>query len=130
MKAIDFEQANFTLRAGGNTKTVALKLCLAAHSQIRGPVFYVSKWEMEQYEMEKYIVQIKEIMKDSGLSDQQEDAIIQKIISILPPVYLSVMHTPPPVMLLAESPFVEGAMKPLDAIARAMQTPNSRPEEN
>jgi len=141
MNSTDFKQANFTLKAGGNTKTVGLRCALCAHAKIPGPPFYVSKWEMEDFEKEVYRAKIADIVETfdylfMNKAEKDKKAFIDKIMSAMPKIWLSAMGAPTPVMVLASSPidepypFIDDFFKPLDSLAKSLQKPNHAPEDN
>lgn len=141
MKAIDFPQANLTLRAGGNSQTIALRIALCEQKSQPGADFYVSKWELEDYEKDAYRETIRlaihAVDQNSSMTPQQkENQLLNKMMGLLPKIFLAAMHTPPPVMMLAASPveepypFIDDFLRPLNDRAAQLNKLNNHPEEN
>ncbi len=133
MNAIDFKEANITLRAGDNPNTIGLRSCISRWNMMPGFNFYVSKWEMSEHEKEAYKKRLDEILFEHAESDLELDYafIIKTVLDNLPPVYLSQMNAPVPVMVLSESPFDEpNFLIPNDDIAGPLNKPNAHPKEN
>lgn len=141
MKAVDFTQSNLTLRAGGNTQTIGLKIALCTNKQIPGPDFFVSRWEMEEYEQNAYrekLTQMITILHAHELTPERIKFLVEELIKVMPKVWVSAMHTPPPVMVLASSPaedqepypFQENFLIPNTTKADQLNKLNSHPDEN
>ncbi len=101
MQPIKFDQVNMTLRAGENPGTDDMPVALASWEQIPNQMFYVSKWQLSPEELKQ--------VNETGC------------------IFISVMHTPPPIMPLAENPFDQMGFKPLNAIANAL---GANPKDN
>lgn len=128
MNPTDYKQTNITMRSGDNTNTIALRTCLSGRSDMPGNIFYVSKWLMDETELAAYKDRIVEVLKDVDIIDQ--NALVEKIAECLPEIFLSCMGGMMPVNVIVGNPFEQGWMKPLDAIAKSLQPPNSIPTKN
>lgn len=121
MIPIDFPESNLNLRAGSNPQTTALRVAVCVHIAMPGD-FYVSKWTLQESELEAYRLKLSQVINSNSFCSREE--LIEKIVKILPEVYLAAMHTPPPVILSSEPVF--DFLKPIEI----KKSPNSYPNEN
>lgn len=136
MQSLDFPEANRTLKAGGNPNTRSLKLAICEHPEFKNIAFFISKWEMDGDEFEsqkkhfKKVIEesinrtnipVSDVVTDSDLALIREDTL-NKLLASIQPVYLSVMHQPPPVLLLS------GGLSHFDFGYKPMQLPPLPPD--
>lgn len=111
MKFINFPESNLPLAAGGNENTQAMRVCVCEHPDYKpGTIHFASKWEFD--DEEKY--RIREAVKaklSHILSPEPTDEVLNAVINSLPNIWLTVMHTPPPVMITMMPPFYYGYKK-------------------
>lgn len=113
MKHLNFEETNMPLLAGDNPNTNHMRVCLATHPEYNvedkegkpQPVlFYISKWEMTDEEKklqeEKIVSAFNKEFEHTPESELTPSAIARFVLDNIAPVYLTIMHGPPPVLLL------------------------------
>jgi hypothetical protein len=100
MNSIDFDKTNVTLGAGGNpnTRPIRIALCKNATMPNYRSGFLVSKWEMD--EQESRILRNNLIQLLDRDEHKHPATIADEIMKIIPPVFLSCMHSMSPVMVL------------------------------
>lgn len=144
MTSIEFPQENLTMRAGRNTNTVGLRVSLCSYHHVPGHKFYLSKWEMEDFEKQAYRNRLVEVFNQSAFgrtaftpeAEKARDVLIDEIMKMMPKIFLSCMDTHSPVMLLAASPIDEPypfhpeMFTPLTAEAGELNKINGHPDEN
>lgn len=118
MESKDFDRANVTLGAGGNPNTRPLRIALCKNAQMPDYTsgFLVSKWEMNNEEKEDLAKKIHVLLLDETKLDEYKSSVMtDKIISLIPPIFLSCMHSMSPVMILQypeETIFNDGFLIP------------------
>ena len=118
----DFPEANMTLGAGDNPNTIPLKAMQVSHPlnvDHKGePIFsIVGKFEFEDDEKQIIRQIFYEAMKKywdevpGARPDQDEEKFLDVFISALPPMYLTIMHGWPPIILSVAHPEKYGYRK-------------------
>lgn len=122
MNSIDFAKRNITLHAGDNPQTKDVYCALCKWPEIPGPIFYLTRWELEDFEKEAFASRLQDLFHSQfdGIDPEKAKAFIKSVVDNFPQLYLSAMHTPPPVMIMAYDPFQELGMTPDDESAEAV----------
>jgi len=113
----DFPEVNRQLKAGNNphTKSLPVSICHIP-GMAKNLNFFISKWELTDEEKvkqrQKFLEVIQEnpnLLMDIG-KESVDNQFVDLLMEALQPVYLSAMHTPPPVAMFGggNSPFDHG----------------------
>ncbi len=122
------EARNLPLGAGKNPNTSNMPVCIAVNPKMMESAptmkFYVSKWKFEEYEKQRFLLAVFSKLLNKKIEPGQEiESILfnvssEKLITILMEeydhVWLSLMHTAVPSMVMAYDPFTEGSYQPIN----------------